>query len=437
MISRYGRRSALASSLAGALLLLSSGFEQPAQAQYYQYPGYGFPFFNPWFFNRPAPEQRAPRQYRQEREHPHREYARPPGEYVRPHREHEAEDVTPPSPQKSDVTPAKTGVVIGDSTGEWLAYGIEQAYAESHDIGIVRRVQSSQGLIDECKGQVRKWLEQSLANEKPAFIAIMLGMNDRRSMHACGASGKTEDAKPGPYAFRSKEWEEAYGKQVDEAISFLKSKGVPVFWVGLPPARNVRAADLGMLNEIYREHAEKDGIGYVDVWEGFVDEDGDFTMRGPDVNGQIRRLRTADGLNFTKAGARKLAFNLEQQINRVVLYPAPVEAPAADARGTPEAAKPNQRPVAGPVVPLNGVAKDTAGVLLGSGKPSRFSPDAPLLGGKPAEPAPGRADDFSWPRPEELPAYPQQATESDLERPGHAQAGVETAPRKLRNRSSR
>src|SRR5207248_591958 len=243
----------------------ASALGQPAQAQYY--PGYGFPFFNPWFFNRPQPEQRPPRRYRQEREYPRRESARPHREYVRPHREHEAEDVTPPPPQKPEVGPTKSGIVIGDSMGEWLAYGLEQAYSESHDIGILRKVQSAKGLVDGCKGELRKWLGQSIANEKPAFVAIMVGMNDRRSIDACGASGKSEEPKTGRYGFQSKEWEDAYGKEVDEVISLLKSKGVPVFRVGLPPARNVRAADIETLNNVYREHSDKDGIMYVDVWE--------------------------------------------------------------------------------------------------------------------------------------------------------------------------
>src|SRR6266700_6753368 len=116
---------------------------------------------------------------------------------------------TPPAPHKPDVAPAKTGIVIGDSMAECLAYGLEQAYAESADIGVVRKVRQSTGLIDQCKGELRKWVEQSLANEKPVFVAIMIGMSDRHAMQACAAPGKNDGANAGPYAFRSKEWAEA------------------------------------------------------------------------------------------------------------------------------------------------------------------------------------------------------------------------------------
>jgi hypothetical protein len=64
---------------------------------------------------------------------------------------------------------------------------------------------------------------------------------------------------------------------------------------------------MGYLDELYRGRAEKAGIAYVDIWDGFVDDQGRYAVQGPDFEGQIRRLRTADGVHFTKAGAVKLA----------------------------------------------------------------------------------------------------------------------------------
>ena len=45
------------------------------------------------------------------------------------------------------------------------------------------------------------------------------------------------------------------------------------------------------LNELYRSRAEKAGIIYIDVWDGFVDEGGRYVLQGPDFEGQTRRLR--------------------------------------------------------------------------------------------------------------------------------------------------
>ena len=64
-------------------------------------------------------------------------------------------------------------------------------------------------------------------------------------------------------------------------IAALKSKDVPVIWVGLPAIRGTKASSaISYLDELYRERAERAGIIYVDIWDGFVDEDGDFAMQG-------------------------------------------------------------------------------------------------------------------------------------------------------------
>ena len=75
---------------------------------------------------------------------------------------------------------------------------------------------------------------------------------------------------------------------IDETIAVLKAANVPVLWVGLPSIRGARSTgDASYLNEIYRARADKAGIIFVDVWDGFVDERGNFVTAGP-------RLRRPD-----------------------------------------------------------------------------------------------------------------------------------------------
>ena len=167
-------------------------------------------------------------------------------------------------------------------------------------------------------------------------------------------------------------------KKIEEMIAVLKSKGVPVLWVGLPSVRGPKAmSDTLFLNSLYRDGAGKAGITYVDVWDGFVDEAGRFTQ-GPDFEGQIRRLRSADGVYFTKPGARKLAHYAEREINRLMaVRSGPIALPTEPA--TPDAsAQPGQpapRPLAGPILPLvaSSVGTDQ---LLGAPAPDRSRIDA-------------------------------------------------------------
>jgi len=150
------------------------------------------------------------------------------------------------------------------------------------------------------------------------------------------------------------------------------------------------------------ERAEKAGIGYVDIWDGFVDEQGRFAVQGPDFEGQIRRLRTADGVHFTKAGAVKLASYVDHELRRVMsTRVAPVALPAPEA--APKSGTAGARPDVGPVLPLS--AKETdSGDLAGAGGRSNQALSDPtavkvLNRGDPLPAPAGRADDFSWPRP--------------------------------------
>jgi len=215
-------------------------------------------------------------------------------------------------------------------------------------------------------------------------------------------------------------------------IAALKSKGVPVIWVGLPAIRGTKATgDLSYLDELYRERAERAGIIYVDIWGGFVDEDGDYAVQGPDFEGQIRRLRTADGVHFTKAGALKIASYVDRELRRVmpssvapVALPGPQTTPKSGAAG----AKPDAgaRPDVGPVLPLTASGDDHGGVLLGAGDRSKQTTSDPIAakvlsrGETLAAPA-GRADDFSWPRPgSDASAQPVAVAPDTPEKPGTA-----------------
>jgi hypothetical protein len=196
----------------------------------------------------------------------------------------------------------------------------------------------------------------------------------------------------GLHEFREKRWVELYREKIDEMIGVLKSKGVPVLWVGLPVVRGPKAtADTAFLDTLYRDAAGKAGITYVDVWDGFVDEAGRFLQQGPDFEGQIRKLRSADGVYFTKAGALKLAHYAERELSRLLAArSAPIVLPTEPA--TPDAnARPDQpaRPLAGPIVPLvaSSVGTDQ---LLG----------APGSRGEALPASAGRADDFAWPQRE-------------------------------------
>src|SRR3981189_1095333 len=221
------------------------------------------------------------------------------------------------------------------------------------------------------------------------------------------APEKSARSPSGLYEFREERWIELYSKKIEEMIGVVKSKGVPVLWVGLPAVRGAKAtADMLFLDTLYRDAAGKAGITYVDVWDGFVDEAGGFLPQGRDFEGQIRRLRSYDGVYFTRPGARKLAHYVEREITRLLAArSAPIALPSEPA--TPDAhalpRQPAPRPPAGPVLPLVASSVGTDQLLGGPGsRPAAVDALAArtLVKGEPRAPPAGRADDYAWPRRE-------------------------------------
>ena len=440
----------VALTVAIALLL---GIAGPASAQFFNFGGFGGPpqrqappprgggWFGGDFF---APfQQQAPQAPRQD-------FSRAP------------------PPAKREAAAERNVLVLGDSMADWLAYGLEDAYTEQPDMGVIRKHKTVSGLIRyQPKGEPADWAAAArgiLATEKPDAIVVMLGLNDRASIREPVVEKKDEkkadkkddkkdarakpDAKPGSgadtaakpddkpvdselspddaadapqsaapertarsasgvYEFRDERWVELYSKKIEEMIGVLKSKGVPVLWVGLPAIRGQKGtADMLFLDALYREASAKAGITYVDAWDGFVDEAGRFMQKGPDFEGQLRKLRTDDGVFFTKAGARKLAHYVEREVTRLLAARSgpialPTEPATPDANAVP--GQPAPRPLAGPILPLVASSVGTDQLLGGPGsRPASVDALAAriLVKGEPLAPPAGRADDFAWPRRE-------------------------------------
>ncbi len=218
-----------------------------------------------------------------------------------------------PPPRKLDTPPASTVMVIGDTMADWLAYGLEEVLADSPDIGVVRSIRPTSGLVRyDARNDSLEWsgvIKDALVNDKPSAIVVMLGLNDRLPLRDKAppksspqsapvaqpqaqpqnqdktAQPPADTAKPdgeqppvaaseppprqgpaGSHDFHTDKWAELYGKRVDDMIAALKSKGVPVLWVGLPAVYGTRSTgDMGYFDEIFRARAKRAGIVYVNI----------------------------------------------------------------------------------------------------------------------------------------------------------------------------
>src|SRR4029077_468406 len=93
----------------------------------------------------------------------------------------------PPAPRKVETAPAQTVLVVGDTLGEWLAYGLELVFADTPQVGIVRKIKPDLGLVrDDARLDAPEWTQAIKdllpATDRPNAIIVMLGVNDRSSL---------------------------------------------------------------------------------------------------------------------------------------------------------------------------------------------------------------------------------------------------------------
>jgi hypothetical protein len=318
--------------------------------------------------------------------------------------------------EKPKTNPTTHVVVFGDVLADFAGQGLDDVFSDDPDVAVIRKVKTEGGL---ARGEPADWpvfIREALdSGQKISVAVVMMGANDRQAIK------DGEESRE----LLSDRWKELYRQRVDDILRTFQERGIPVVWIGLPPMKSSKLTeDLLAMNEIYRESVQRHGAAYVDIWPGFVDEENRYTSSGPDVDGEVARLRTNDGVLFTKAGARKLAHFANTDIERILetrqqggvaTAPRPADgSPEAGQGISIEAALPPPpdpavpvplpaKPLVGPVIPLTRPDVTPGGTLVSK---------APLLNGDHAYTAqrafragiapgsrPGRADDFRWPSP--------------------------------------
>nr|WP_246780400.1 DUF459 domain-containing protein [Rhizobium sp. AQ_MP] len=211
-----------------------------------------------------------------------------------------------PEPQPK-LDNAKKVLVVGDFVAGALGDGLENAFQDSPGVVVETKANGSSGLVRDDFYDWPAQLPALVGEVKPSVLVIQIGANDRQQLVT--PTGRLD--------FRTDPWFSAYADRVARLVSVAAETRVPVIWVGLPAFRPQNmTADALRLNTIYRAGIEKVNGEFVDVWEGFVDQEGRFIVTGSDINGQPVRLRGNDGINFTGPGKRKLAFYVEKSVRR-------------------------------------------------------------------------------------------------------------------------
>jgi len=199
--------------------------------------------------------------------------------------------------------------VLGDSLGDGIWAGLYRAFKPDGNVDVVKKSRVSTGFARTKSFDWNKRLTTILAAEKVHIAVIMVGANDMKPIRL--------NKKSKAHKLGTPEWREIYTKRIDAFIKKLKKSNSATYWVGLPIMRSAtHNNNMQVMNEIFRERAFINGIKFIDTWNGFADQFGRYSAFGPDLTGQVRRLRAADGIHFTISGYRKLAHFVEREIRR-------------------------------------------------------------------------------------------------------------------------
>ena len=426
------------------------GFDRPASAPARRGGGGGGGWFgsdNPFFapFQQPPPKQ----QQQQQRPAENNSHA--------------------PPPEKRDTVPERNVLVLGDAMADWLAYGLEDALSETPDMGVIREHKTVSGLIRyQPKGEPADWAAAAkaiLATERPDAIVVLLGLHDRTSIREVpenDKSGKTDDkaddkkkadadkkegakndktdeaatesdgkladfelspdeavgdksaiakeksarSPNGVAEFRSDRWADLYSKKIDEMITVLKSKGVPVFWVALPALRGTKSMPrccsstrfIGMLRVRRVSRTSISGTG------------SSTRLAVISNRGRISKVRPAVCVHttaYSSPGRARASSPIMLSVRSRACWRRGQGDAIPTEPGTPDTdIKPGQpapRPLAGPIVPLVASSFGTDQLLGGPGsRPAAIDALAArtLVKGESLSAPAGRADDFVWPRRE-------------------------------------
>ena len=148
-----------------------------------------------------------------------------PAESVRPPRDRAAApptvtDGTEAQAADAPAAPTTFVLVLGDNLAEWLAYGLEQAFEDVPELGVVDKTRLSSGLTRPEFHDWTRAVPETLAQQaKVDFLVMMLGSNDRQAIRR-----EREGLEPDNERLR-----ELYAKRVDAVMQALKARGGPVY----------------------------------------------------------------------------------------------------------------------------------------------------------------------------------------------------------------
>jgi lysophospholipase L1-like esterase len=196
-------------------------------------------------------------------------------------------------------------VVVGDS----LAVGLSRALSASVVPARVRVVNQGRLASGLARPDAFDWpaeVEKIGRAFQPHVVVVMLGSNDSQPI----------GLPRGVVRLFTREWVEAYRRQIARLISAAARNEALVVWAGLPPMRDgFRNVWAKRLNEHFElVTSDRPGVEFIDTWEAFAGRGDPYRAYLRDARGRTQLVRAGDGVHLSSIGYRMLATLVFQQM---------------------------------------------------------------------------------------------------------------------------
>ncbi len=205
-------------------------------------------------------------------------------------------------PKSEDATRL---MVVGDSLAIDLAKALERFFAKDANLVIISKGAGSSGFVRDDFYDWNEAIGEEIAKDSFDIVVVFMGINDRQPLIVDG-----KRVKP-----LSDEWKNAYLARLNNFLGQLTNAKKPIIWLGMPPMSSPKySASIAQISSLQKLASFSAGAQFIDIYERFVDENNKYSSYGPDLNGQQVLMRKSDGIHFSRAGADKLAFYVNQSL---------------------------------------------------------------------------------------------------------------------------
>lgn len=228
----------------------------------------------------------------------------------------EAPTVTPVAPQPAvaqqdaSVLKAKAGNlrvgVFGDSMGDGVWAALYREFRNDAGVEVTKFSEVSTGLSRYDYVNIQAKTTRQL-DETPVDVAVVVfGTNDAQGIDDGGTI----------HDFGTPGWKAAYGRRIDDLIGLFRSRGVVVYWVGMPRMkRDGFDGRMAIVNEVVEARMKALGVPYMETVGLTSDAEGAY-LPYAEVDGRRRLMRANDGIHMSMDGYLRLAGPVENAIRR-------------------------------------------------------------------------------------------------------------------------